>query len=237
VTRSKFGTRRRAVLLAGLAVAASASLLLTGCGSGQTSSTADTVAAIDGLDADLAAANGAGNYAVRNLTVEFKADGYPKGSDARLSVALYNDTNSPVTVRVSSPGAESVRLVNPNATPAPAQEPAATPTGTPSAGATGTPTPTTPATPAAPAPVGGPAEITIPPAGFVLLNQQQGNFLQLNGLSEDVNDGNSVPVVFDFNGQQLTTEAGLAVPLSPQPRGPAVDPGEGHEADVAPEQD
>lgn len=233
MTRSKFGTRRRAVLLAGLAVAASASLLLTGCGSGQTSSTADTVAAIDGLDADLAAANGSGNYAVRNLTVEFKADGYRTGSDARLSVALYNDTNSPVTVRVSSPGAESVRLVNPNATPAPTQEPAATPTGTPSAGATGEPTPTTPAEPA---PVGGPAEITIPPAGFVLLNQQQGNFLQLTGLSEDVNDGNSVPVVFDFNGQQLTTEAGLAVPLSPQPRGPVVAPGEGHEGDVAPEQ-
>ncbi|GIF65095.1 hypothetical protein Ais01nite_31300 [Asanoa ishikariensis] len=231
MTRSKFGTRRRAVLLAGLAVAASASLLLTGCGSGQTSSTADTVPAIDGIDADLNAANG-GTYSVRNMTVDFKVEGYPTGSDARLALALYNNTNSPVTVRVSSPAAESVRLVNPSATPSPVVQPAAT--ATPSAGATGTPTPTAPAAPPAPAQVGGPAEITIPPAGFVQLNQQKGSYLLLTGLTGDLNDGNSVPVVFDFNGQQLTANAGLAVPLSPLPRGPKVVPDEGHEADVAP---
>ncbi|MEV4536921.1 hypothetical protein AB0J82_24395 [Asanoa sp. NPDC049518] len=234
MTRSKFGTRRRAVLLAGLAVAASASLLLTGCGSGQTSSTADTVPAIDGIDADLNAPNG-GSYSVRNMTVDFKVEGYPAGSDARLALALYNNTGSPVTVRVSSPGAEAVRLVNPSATPSPtAAEPTATATATPDAGATGTPTPTTPAAPPAPAQVGGPAEITIPPAGFVQLNQQQGSYLLLTGLTDELNDGNSVPVVFDFNGQQLTADAGLAVPLSPLPRGPRVVPDEGHEADVAP---
>lgn len=231
MTRSKFGTRRRAVLLAGLAAAASASLLLTGCGSGQVSSTADTVSAIDGLNADLTAANGAGSYKVRNLTVDFEEAGYRAGSDARLAVALYNDTGSPVTVRVSSPGAADVRLVNPNATPSPTAEP--TTVATPTAGATGTPTPTTPAAP--PAPVGGPAEVTIPAAGFVLLNQQQGSHLLLTGLNEDLNAGNSVPVVFDFQGQQITTEAGLAVPLSPLPRGSQVVPDEGHEADVAPE--
>ncbi|SNT62016.1 hypothetical protein SAMN05421812_113276 [Asanoa hainanensis] len=236
MTRSKFGTRRRAVLLAGLAVAASASLLLTGCGSGQTSSTADTVPAIDGIDADLNAPDG-GTYSVRNMTVDFKADGYATGSDARLALALYNNTSSPVTVRVSSPGAESVRLVNPSATPSPVVQPTATATATPDAGATGTPTPTTPTAPPAPAQPGGPAEITIPPAGFVQLNQAQGNYLLLTGLTGDLNDGNSVPVVFDFNGQQLTANAGLAVPLSPLPRGPKVVPDEGHEADVAPFQD
>ncbi|GIF77900.1 hypothetical protein [Asanoa siamensis] len=233
MTRSKFGTRRGAVLLAGLAMAATASLLLTGCGSGQISSTADTVPAIDGIDADLTAANGAGAYRVRNLTADFKLGGYPAGSDARLAVALYNDTASPVTVRVSSPSAEAVRLVNPNATPSPTPaQPTAT--ATPTGGATATPT-TPPAT-QAPAPAGGPAEITIPAAGYVLLNSQQGNFLQLTGLTEALNEGDSVPLVFDFNGQQLTTEAGLAVPLSPLPRGEPVVPDEGHEADVAPEQ-
>ncbi|MDG4822450.1 hypothetical protein O7635_11375 [Asanoa sp. WMMD1127] len=239
MTRSKFGTRRRAVLLAGLAVAASASLLLTGCGSGQVSSTADTVPAIDGVDADLAAANG-GSYSVRNLVADFKLDGYPAGSDARLAVALYNNTASPVTVRVSSPAAESVRLVNPNvaASPTAAAEPttpAATTSATPSAGASETPT-AAPTTPAAPAQVGGPAEVTIPPAGYVTLNQQGQSYLLLTGLREELNEGNQVPVVFDFGGQQLTVDAVLAVPLSPLPRGPAVVPDEGHEADVAPEQ-
>ncbi|MEV0717027.1 hypothetical protein [Asanoa sp. NPDC050611] len=235
MTRSKFGTRRRAVLLAGLAVAASASLLLTGCGSGQVSSTADTAPAIDGVDTDVAASNG-GSFSVRNLTVDFKLDGYPAGSDARLAVALYNNTGSPVTVRVTSPGAADVRLVNPNATPSPtaAAEPTATPTATATPGGeTATPTPAAP--PPAPAQPGGPAELTIPPAGFVTLNQAQGSFLLLTGLRDELNDGNTVPVVFDFGGQQVTTEAGLAVPLSPVPRGPRVVPDEGHEADVAPE--
>jgi hypothetical protein len=236
VTRSKFGTRRRAVLLAGLAVAASASLLLTGCGSGQVSSTADTAPAIDGVDTDVQAANGAGTYSVRNLTADFKVEGYPAGSDVRLAVALYNNTGSPVTVRVSSPGAAEVRLVNPNATPSPTTPPAEpTATATPG-GATPTATPTPAAPPPPPAAPGGPAEITIPPAGFVTLNQAQGSYLLLTGLREELNDGNTVPVVFDFGGQQVTTEAGLAVPLSPLPRGPRVVPDEGHEADVAPEQ-
>ncbi|MEV4618378.1 hypothetical protein AB0J74_06615 [Asanoa sp. NPDC049573] len=235
MTRSKFRTRRAAVLLAGLAVAASASLLMSGCGSGQTSSTADTVPAIDGIDADLTANNGQGSYSVRNMTVDFKLEGYPAGSDARLSLVLYNNTGEPVTVRVSSPGAEAVRLVNPNATPSPTPaQPTAT--ATPTAGATGTPTPTTPAAPATQAPVGGPAELTIPPAGFVQLNQQQGSFLLLTGLTKALTAGDSVPVVFDFGGQQLTAQAGLAVPLSPVPRGPKVVPDEGNEADVAPNQ-
>jgi hypothetical protein len=231
VTRSKFRTRRAAVLLAGLAVAASASLLMSGCGSGQTSSTADTVPAVDGVNADLAANNGQGDYSVRNLTVAFKLEGYPSGSDARLSLSLYNDTGEPVTVKVSSPGAQAVRLVDPNATPSPVP---AEPTESPSPGASETPTP--PAAPATEAPVGGPAEITIPPAGFVQLNQEQGSFLLLTGLSKALNAGDSVPVLFDFGGQQLTAQAGLAVPLSPVPRGPKVVPDEGDEADIAPNQ-
>ncbi|GIF48984.1 hypothetical protein DFJ67_2621 [Asanoa ferruginea] len=229
MTRSKFRNRRAPVLLAGLAVAASASLLMSGCGSGQTSSTADTVPAVDGLNADLAANNGQGDYSVRNMTVDFKVEGYPAGSDARLSLSLYNDTGEPVTVKVSSPGAQAVRLVDPNATPSPVP---AEPTEAPSPGASETPTPS--AAPATEAPVGGPAEITIPPAGFVQLNQEQGSFLLLTGLNKGLNAGDSVPVVFDFGGQQLTTQAGLAVPLSPVPRGPKVVPDEGDEADIAP---
>ena len=231
MTRSKFRTRRASVLLAGLAVAASASLLMSGCGSGQTSSTADTVAAVDGVNADLTANNGQGSYSVRNLTVAFKLDGYPSGSDARLSLALYNNTGEPVTVTVTSPAAQAVRLVNPNATPSTVP---AEPTATPSADATTTPT--APAAQATQAPVGGPAEITVPPAGFVQLNQQQGSFLLLTGLSQGLNAADSVPVVFDFGGQQLATQAGLAVPLSPVPRGPKVVPDEGDEADTAPNQ-
>jgi hypothetical protein len=244
VTRSKFGTRRRAVLLAGLAVAASASLLLSGCGSGQVSSTADTVPAIDGIDAEVAAAGGAGSYAVRNLVADFKLGGYPAGSDAPLAVTLFNDTGAPVTVRVSSPQAD-VRLVGAAPTsagtptgPAPTTaaptgggatpEPGGSPTESPAASPTATPTPAGPA--------GEPATFTIQPGGFVLLNQQQESRLVLTGLRQDLNEGNTVPVVFDFGGQRLTVDVGLAVPLSPLPRGPRVVPDEGDEANLAPEQ-
>lgn len=237
MTRSNMGTRRRTVLFAGLAVVASTGLLLAGCGSGQVSSTADMAPAVDGINTDVQAPNGGGSYKVRNLTVDFELDGYASGSDARLAVALYNDTGEPVTVRVTSDGADAVRLVNPNETPPPPPPTtaAATPTESASPGATASESPT--AAPTSAAPPGGPASFTIPPAGYVLLNRESGTYLLLTGLKQDLNEGDSVPVVFDFGGQQVTTNAGLAVPLTAIPRGKPVVPGEENEGDLAPNED
>jgi len=211
------------MLFAGLAVAASTGLLLSGCGAGQVSSTADMVAAVDGVDTEAPGPQPGSFYKVRNLTADFKLEGYPVGSDARLSVALYNDTATTVTVRVTSEAAQEVRLVNPNATP---PAPTATATQEPTATPTGSPTPAAPTTPPVP---GGPATFTIPAGGYVLLNQEQGSYLLLTGLREELSEGNSVPVVFDFGGQQIATEAGLAVPLTPLPRGEPVVPDEAEE--------
>jgi hypothetical protein len=227
VTRSNIGIRRAAALLSGVV---GVGLLLSGCGTGQISSTANTVTAVHGANEELAVEGG--SYKVRNAAVEFNQDGYPAGDDAPLEMALFNDTGEAVTVRISSTAAQGVRLVDPSAAPSPSvsESPSESPSGSPSE-PSGSESPSAspsrsrsaaPSPSAAPAAPAGPATIQIPANGFVLLNTTTGPHLELVGLQSALNSGASVPMTFDFGGQQLDVAVNMAVPLTPVPRGSSV---------------
>jgi len=236
VTRSNIGIRRAAALLAG---AAAATFALVGCGTGQVAETSNKVSSVLGTNAELSVDGG--SYKVRNLHIAFSEEGYEAGATAPMEVALFNDTNEPVTVRVTSEAARSVTLLDASATPAPttaaptaspsgeaSEEPSASPSapeGSPDL--TGSPQPD--ATPSALPPAGSPASITIPPNGYVLLTEKSGRELQLVGLTEELTAGTAVDVTFDFNGQQLQVPASVAPPLTPLPRPSSAIEGEDEE--------
>jgi len=242
VSRSIMAHRRAALLLAGLGAAGG--LLLTGCGAGQIAETAAKAPSVPGVNAAVEAAGG--SYLIRNLVVAYRdPKGYPAGSNAPLEMAIFNETDQPVTVRVTSDSARTVVLAGATATPTP---PAATPTpGSPTASPTGRPNvnptdqPTTTETPRPTGsvqplptppsvPAGGPARLEIPARSFVLLTRTAGRFLQLEGLNEDLSPGQSINLAFDFNGKSFTTEVPVTTPLSPAPPGSPVteEAGEGH---------
>ncbi|MFI7486846.1 hypothetical protein ACIBXA_00500 [Micromonospora echinaurantiaca] len=242
MTRSIRGSRRAALVLSG--VAAATGLLLSGCGAGQVSETANKEPSVQGVN--LSTSNG--EYAVRGLLVEFPGiEGYQAGANALLSAVIYNDSRNPVTVTVSSQDARDVVITgdgaaaSPSATPtqeaSPTATPSATPTGT--ASPTGTATPTGTASPFVPpspsatpsVPAGGPARIEIPPLSYVQLNSEANRILQLIGLNEAVRSGQNVFVTFDFgNGISLTGPAPVAVPLTPAaPPSPIIEREGGYE--------
>ena len=232
MTRSIGGYRRAAVLLAG---ATAATLLVSGCGAGQIAETANKASAIPGVNVDLEVTDG--SYKIRNLLVAYKdTNPYPAGGNAALSVAIFNDTAKEVTVKVTSDSARSVVIAG--ATPTPAQPPA-----TPTPSAPGSVSPTAATTPAegatesqSPRPTGspqpvpsvavppsdGPATLKIPAHGFVILGPSGGSFLQLEGLRAALRTGQTVNLVFDFDGKQIATTASVSVPLSPAPVAPPV---------------
>lgn len=239
MTRSIRAHRRAALLLAGLG--ATGSLLLTGCGAGQIAQTAGIVPGVPGVNADVTAAGG--SYMIRNLVVAYRdPKGYPAGGNAPLELTIFNETDEPVTVRVTSDSARAVVLTGAAAVPTP---PAATPTpsapaASPGGGASATPTeqPTVTRSPkptgsvqplptASSVPAAGPATVDIPPRSFVLLNRSGGRFLQLEGLDQELRPGQSINLTFDFNGQHLSTAVPMTVPLSPAPVAPPVTEGEG----------
>lgn len=232
MTRSIRGYRWAPVLLAG--TAAATTLLMSGCGAGQIAETAAKASSIPGVNADLNTADG--SYKIRNLLVAYKdPKPYPAGGNAPLSVAIFNETNKEVTVKVTSDGARSVVVASPGSTPTPTQPPA---TSTPSAAGsvspshsitrqpseratesqsprpTGSPQPIPSATVT---PSGAPTSIRIPANGFVVLNPSGGSFLQLEGLNAALRPGQAVNLVFDFDGKQIVTTAPVSVPLSPAP--------------------
>ena len=228
--RSIRGRRRATVLLAG---AAATALLVSGCGAGQIAETANKASAIPGVNVDLNAADG--SYKIRNLLVAYKdTNPYPAGGNAPLSVVIFNDTSKEVTVKVTSDDARSVVVAG--ATPTPAQPPA-TPTSsapasvsptngtTPSGGATESQSPRPTGSPqpvpsAAGPPSAGPATLRIPANGFVVLGPSGGSFLQLEGLHAPLRAGQTVNLVFEFDGEQISTTAPVSVPLSPAPVAP-----------------
>jgi hypothetical protein len=88
---------RRAVLATG--VAAVAAVALAGCGTGQVAETSAKEPSNPGVNVD----NANRSVLIRNLSVEYKSpEGYPAGADATLELGLYNETESPVTVLISS---------------------------------------------------------------------------------------------------------------------------------------
>lgn len=249
MTRSITGARRAVVVLAG--TAAIGTLLLSGCGAGQIAETAAREPTSVGANVQ----SPDNQFKVRNLSVAYPGpQGYPAGADAPLHVGLFNDSGAPVTVRVSVTGAQAVRLVGAaDVSPTTGGTPSVSPTGptpegtattpppagatgtaSPEPGGTGTPSPGAESPSPSPAgPVGGPAEIQLPAGGYVILDQTTGSWLQLTGLAEALTPGQSISLVFDFNGTRVEAQAPVAVPLTPAPTAtPPADVMGGHEETV-----
>jgi periplasmic copper chaperone A len=96
---------RRVLAPTALAVAAAASLVLSGCASGQVSQTADQVAGIDGAN------GGIGDLTVLNARLApTEPEGYQEGADARLLLWVSNDspTNADTLTAVTSPSADEI---------------------------------------------------------------------------------------------------------------------------------
>jgi hypothetical protein len=218
VTRSIRGSRRAAALLAG---AAAATLLVSGCGAGQIAETAAKASSVPGVNID----SQDGSVAIRNLQVPYPGTkGYPAGGEAPLTMAIYNQTNNPVEVRVTSkpvkdPEAQVVwgRTVVLTRGGTSATGAATTASGTPTA-AGATPT----ASAAAPSGVAGQqAVIEIPALASVTVTTASTELLKVVGLNDALTPGKSVNLTFEFsNGAPaLTVAAPTGVPLSPAPRG------------------
>ena len=245
VTRSIRGSRRAALLLAGMA--ATTGLLLSGCGTGQVAETANKEPSVQGVN--LSAANG--DYAVRGLLVDFPGvDGYKAGANATLNAVIYNDSEKPVTVTVTTdsareivitggaPAASAIPSASPNQSPSDSPSETAAASASPSEPASASPsaspsvTPSATESPAAPAaPAGQPARIEIPPLSYVQLNTQGQQAFQLIGLNEALRSGQNVFVTFDFgNGVTVTGPAPVAVPLTPAaPPSPIIEREGGYE--------
>ncbi|MEU4679757.1 hypothetical protein [Micromonospora sp. NPDC023737] len=217
MTRSIRGSRRAALLLSG--VAAATSLLLSGCGAGQVSETAEKVPSVQGVNIETEN----GQLAVRGLLVEFPGvDGYKAGEDARLNAVIYNDSKEPVTVTVTSQDAREVVLTGTGASASPTPSESVSPTGSASASPSdstspsGSASPSESASPSPSAPAGEPARFEIAPLSYIQLNEQSDRMLQLIGLNESLRSGQNVFVTFDFgNGNTITGPAPIAVPFTP----------------------
>ncbi|MER7419353.1 hypothetical protein ABT346_21660 [Micromonospora peucetia] len=229
MTRSIRGSRRAALLLSGMAAATG--LLLSGCGTGQVSETANKEPSVQGVN--LSARNG--EYTVRGLLLDFPGvEGYKAGANAVLNAVIYNDSADPVTVTVTTESAREVVITGVGATASPSaspsgpasESPSPTPTGSesPSPGTSESPagsaSPGAPESPSAPespaAPAGEPARIEIPALSYVRLNTESDRVLQLIGLNESLRSGQTVVVTFDFgNGVTVTSPVPVAVPLTP----------------------
>ncbi len=226
VTRSIRGSRGPALLLAGTAAA---SLLLSGCGAGQISETANKIPSVQGVNVQTSD----NLYKVRGLYVQFPGPkGYEAGSNAPVNVVIYNDSEQPVTVTVTTDSARDIVLTGSGA----GESGAATPTGSPTEPATASPTATDPsASPsqslevtgspsASPspsesesAPAGQPARIEIPALSYAQLNAGNPRFLQLVGLNEKLLVGQQVNLTFDFgDGKVVKTPAPIGIPLTPE---------------------
>ncbi|WP_025617451.1 hypothetical protein [Salinispora cortesiana] len=188
MTRSIRGSRRSALLLAGLATSG---LLLSGCSAGQVAETAGTVPSVQGVNV---AAEG-GVFAVRSLLIAYPGvDGYQAGDDANLDVVLYNDSPNQVTVTVTTEDARDIVLSDPHAPRGEGSSPSSTETEPPA---------------------GAPARITVPPLSHVQLNSEASTVLRLIGLNSRLHVGEAVFVTFDFDGTTIRAAAPVAVPLSP----------------------
>ncbi|MEV6297778.1 hypothetical protein AB0M02_00055 [Actinoplanes sp. NPDC051861] len=214
---------RRAALVAGAATVAV--LALGGCSAGQVAETAILDTPIAGVDTETAD----GSVFVRNLQIQYNGvKGYAAGANAPVELSLYNQTNEPVTVAISSRpleraqvvSASQVGLVSAAAATTPATE-ASEPAADASEPATGeSAEPGASSAPATPAPTVAPARVEIPAQGSALFRPGDAKELQVIGLSEELVPGTAVNLVFEFsNGApSLELQAPVAIPLSPAPR-------------------
>jgi hypothetical protein len=238
VTRSIRGSRRVALLLSGMAAATS--LLASGCGAGQIAETANKEPSVQGVN--ISAGNG--DFAVRGLLVEYPGtEGYRAGQDAVLNAVIYNDSEKPVTVTVTTQSAREIVIsgggsASPSASASPSTSPSESGSASPSTSGSGSASPSatpsetgsssaTPSAPesarasgsASPSTPGQPARIELAPLSYIQLNTQAPQQLRLLGLTEALRSGQNVFVTFDFgNGNTVTGPAPVAVPFTPAPR-------------------
>lgn len=228
---------RRTGLAVSVAIAAMTVAFVAGCSAGQITQTDRQVPVVPGVNADAEVNPGPGRVAVRNVLVVYPGpEGYPQGGNAPIEARIFNDTLQPITVKVSSPDAASVRLTSsgaPSVAPSPAESPSpspspsaaasASPSGSPRASASASPSPSAPPRPAASAIPGAPAELEIAPASFAVLAPGATRTLTLVGLKRAIRSGQSVQVVFDFGGgTTIPLVLPVAPPLTPLARTPMV---------------
>ncbi|MGX6603630.1 hypothetical protein ACWKSP_16020 [Micromonosporaceae bacterium Da 78-11] len=208
------GTRRVALITGAATVAV---IALGGCSAGQVAETANLKAPISGLNT----ASPDGSLLIRNLQVVYNnPEGYPASGSAPIEVSLFNQTQSPITVTISSKPAttESKGLVSakqvgvvgatPTGSAAASSEPAALPSASGSASASAS------AAPAAPA--AQPAKFTIAPLSTETFLPGDAQSLQAIGLSDELRSGGSLSLVFEVStsAQPLTVVAPFAIPMS-----------------------
>jgi hypothetical protein len=239
---------RRVALAAGLATAAA--VALTGCSAGQVAETALKKPSNSGVNADTADST----VAIRNLQVVYNGPaGYRSGENAPVEVAIYNRTKQQIVVTISStpPAVQGGQVISarqvgltggaaaatpsvsvapePSGSRPPATPDTETPDNIPSPDASESAAVPPPAPSVAPAPLQ-PARLTIEAMGSASFLPGDQEMLTLVGLSDRLVPGMSVNLVFEFstNAAPLTLQAPVGVPLSPAPRGSAVE-GEDHE--------
>lgn len=234
---------RGSVLAAGVLVASVTVAFSAGCSTGQITGTDRQVAAVPGVSTDVEVAGG--RVSLRNVLLTYPGtEGYPRGGSASVQVAIFNDTEQPLRVRVSSPDAAQVvlsgggrangtgRPVPPTATGSPTASPPANGSASPGAGSTGSPARTATASPTrqpagspTASPAGGPngtaALLEIPPRGYAVFTTGSPRQLRLVGLANPVRPGQTVRLRFEVTGgATVDVNAGIAPPFTPAPRSP-----------------
>lgn len=208
-------TRKTRGRLRWTAALAAAGLALTGCGAGQHAQTSGMKPAISGIDATTE------QLALRDIAVDFGESGnFEEGGNAALRVWVSNKGETAVVLEsVTSPTAEAVTLVTeesgtdePTAEETPADETEESPAEEETSEATAEEAPEAEETAASPV---GEREfaVEIAPGAYARLSPKTGTYLQLEGLTERVNLGSRVEVVFTFsNGDVVTMRLPVAVP-------------------------
>jgi hypothetical protein len=212
------GTRRVAQAAGAAMVAV---IALAGCSAGQVAETAILKAPVSGLDTQTPD----GGLLIRNLQVAYNnPDGYKPGESAPLEVSLFNQTEQPMTVLISSKPQQSDTVVS-------AEQIGVGPATPASAPATTEPTPDPSASGSAPAsaeptaPALQPARFTIAPLGSKTFLTGDDPTLVASKLSGVLLPGLSLSLTFevDGTGQSLDVLAPFAVPTSPASRAPGVE--------------
>jgi hypothetical protein len=231
------GTRRVAQAAGAAMVAV---IALAGCSAGQVAETAILKAPVAGLNTQ----SPDGSLLIRNLQVIYNnTEGYEANGTAPIQLGLYNQTERPLTVTITSKpqqevtagvvSAQQVGLSGGDAAASPSANPE--PSGSrppansglpsdqveaPSAGASSEPA----TAPTATESLLQPAKITIPALSSATFLPQDKEQLLASGLSGELRPGYSLSLTIAVdNGQTLDVIAPLGVPTSPASRAPGIE--------------
>jgi len=210
------GTRRVA-LAAGAAIAAV--IALSGCSAGQVAETAILKSPISGLNTQ----SPDGTLLIRNLQVAYDGPtGYPANGTAPLQLSLYNQTEQPMTVTITSGPQTGAGPMVVSATQIGVGALAPSAEASPAVGASASPATSTPALQ--------PAKFTIPALGSQTFNPEGGaTTLQAQGLSGALKPGYALALTFQTDsGATIDALAPFAIPTSPASRAPGIE-NENHE--------